>query len=99
MIKDKALEELFLTQRPHFDDHDAFMDVLTHRLDAVEYLKQHQDTTIRRYKLVMIVAFIVGILSGAVTMAFVLSTPFDVSLFNFHVHTGFLWSFQKSPAL
>ena len=90
MIKDKALEELFLTQRPHFDDHDAFMDVLTHRLDAVEYLKQHQDTTIRRYKLVMIVAFIVGILSGAVTMAFVLSTPFDVSLFNFHVHTGFL---------
>ena len=90
MIKDKALEELFLTQRPHFDDHDAFMDVLTRRLDVVEYLKQHQDTTIRRYKLVMIVAFIVGILSGAVTMAFVLSTPFDVSLFNFHVHTGFL---------
>ena len=91
MIKDKALEELFLTQRPHFDDHDAFMDVLTHRLDAVEYLKQHQDTTIRRYKLVMIVAFIVGILSGAVTMAFILSTPFDVPLFNFHVHTGFLF--------
>ena len=91
MIKDKALEELFLTQRPHFDDHDAFMDVLTRRLDVVEYLKQHQDTTIRRYKLVMIVAFIVGILSGAVTMAFILFTTSEVPLFNFHVHTGFLF--------
>ena len=46
MTKDKALEELFLAKKPHFDDHDAFMDNLTKRLDAVEYIHQHQEATI-----------------------------------------------------
>ena len=62
MTKDKALEELFLAQKPHFDDHDAFMGNLTKRLDAVEYIHQHQEATIRRYKMAMIAAFVVGII-------------------------------------
>ena len=41
--KDKALEELFLAQKPHFNDNDAFMASLTKRLDAVEYIKQYQE--------------------------------------------------------
>ena len=90
MTKDKALEELFLSQKPHFDDHDAFMATVTKRLDAVEYIHQHQEATIRRYKLAMIAAFVVGIISGAVTMAFILSTPVDEPLFTFQVQTGFL---------
>ena len=49
MTKDKALEELFLSQKPHFDDHDSFMATVTKRLDAVEYIHQHQEATIRRY--------------------------------------------------
>ena len=90
MTKDKALEELFLSQKPHFDDHDAFMATVTKRLDAVEYIHQHQEATIRRYKMAMIAAFVVGIISGAVTMAFILSTPVDEPLFTFQVQTGFL---------
>ena len=90
MTKDKALEELFLAQKPHFDDHDAFMATVTKRLDAVEYIRQHQEATIRRYKMAMIAAFVVGIISGAVTMAFILSTPVDEPLFTFQVQTGFL---------
>ena len=90
MTKDKALEELFLSQKPHFDDHDSFMATVTKRLDAVEYIHQHQEATIRRYKLAMIAAFVVGIISGAVTMAFILSTPVDEPLFTFQVQTGFL---------
>ena len=57
MIKDKALEELFLTQKPHFDDHDVFMADLTKRLDAVEFIRQYQEAAIRRYKMAMVVAF------------------------------------------
>ena len=95
MTKDKALEDLFLTQKPHFDDHDAFMANLTKRLDAVEFIHQQQETTIRRYKMAMIVAFIVGILSGAITMAFILSTPADVPLFTFQVQTSFLLWFAE----
>ena len=97
MTKDKALEELFLAQKPHFTDNDAFMVALTKRMDAVEYVKQHQEATIHRYKMMMVAAFVVGIISGAVTIAFVLSTPADVPLFTFHVQTGvLLWLAENS---
>ncbi len=97
MTKDKALEELFLAQKPHFDDHEIFMADLTKRLDAVEFIHQHQEATIRRYKMAMLAAFVVGIISGAITMAFILSTPADVPLFTFQVQTSFLlWLAQNS---
>ena len=44
MTKDKQLEDLFLAAKPKFDDKDRFMKSLTRRLDAVEYIKQHEDT-------------------------------------------------------
>ena len=95
--KDKALEELFLAQKPHFNDNDAFMASLTKRLDAVEYIKQYQEATIRRYKIAMIVSFVIGIISGAFTIAFVLSLPPDIPLFTFHVQTGILlWLSENS---
>ena len=97
MDKDKVLEELFLAQKPQFDDSDAFMAELTKRLDAVEFVKQHQEATIRRYKMALVAAFVVGIVSGAVTMTLVLSTPVNVPLFTFHVQTGFLlWLTENS---
>ena len=90
MNKDKALEDLFLAQKPQFDDSEAFMASLNKRLDAVEYIKQHQEATIRHYKMALVVAFVVGIISGAVTIAFLLSTPAAVPLFTFQVETGWL---------
>ena len=72
MNKDKDLEELFLAQKPHFDDGDAFMASLNKRLDAVEYIKQHQEAAVRRYKTAMLVAFIAGIISGGIALAFAL---------------------------
>ena len=100
MTKDKALEELFLAQQPHFDDHADFMAVLAHRLDAVEYVRQHQEATLRRYKLAMVAAFVVGLVSGAVTLVFVLSMPADVPLFTFHGQSVLLlWLAQNSRLL
>ena len=97
MMKDKALEELFLAQKPHFTDNADFMSALTKRLDAVEFLKQHQEATIRRYKMAMVVAFVVGIISGAIAVALILSTPVDVPLFTFKVQTGILlWLAENS---
>ena len=96
-MKDKALEELFLAQKPHFSDNAEFMASLTKRLDAVEFIKQHQEATIRRYKMLMVAVFVVGIISGAVSIAYVLSTPADVPLFTLHVQTGFLlWMAENS---
>ena len=97
MEKDKKLEELFLAQKPTFDDKADFMATVTRRLDAVEFVRQHQEATLRRYKLAMVAAFIVGIVSGAVTMAFVLSTPADVPLFTFSVEGSILlWIAENS---
>ena len=58
MSKDQALEELFLAQKPHFDDKADFMAKLTRRLDAVEYVRQHQEAPIRRYKMAMVIALV-----------------------------------------
>ena len=97
MVKDKKLEELFLAQKPTFDDKAQFMAQLTRRLDAVEFVRQHQETTLRRYKLAMVAAFVVGIVSGAVTMAFVLSTPINVPLFTFSIESSILlWIAENS---
>ena len=97
MEKDKNLEELFLAQKPTFDDQAQFMAQLTRRLDAVEYVRQHQEATLRRYKLAMVAAFVVGIVSGAVTIALILSTPVDVPLFTFSVESSILlWIAENS---
>lgn len=90
MTKDKALEELFLSQTPQFDDSAAFMAKLTRRLEAVEYIRQHQEATIRRYKMATVAAFVVGLISGAIMIAFVLSMPADVPLFTFDVDSDIL---------
>lgn len=96
MTKDKALEDLFLAQKPHFTDNADFMASLTKRLDAVEYIKQHQEATIRRYKMMMVATFVVGIISGAVTIAFILSTPAE-PLFTFSIQSAFLlWIAENS---
>ena len=97
MEKDKRLEELFLAQKPTFDDKAEFMATVTRRLDAVEFVRQHQEATLRRNKLAIVAAFVVGIVSGAVTMAFVLSTPVDVPLFTFNVESSILlWIAENS---
>lgn len=100
MNKDRALEDLFLAQKPQFDDSEAFMASLNKRLDAVEYIKQHQEATIRRYKMALVVAFVVGIISGAVTIVYMLSMPVGVPLFTFQVQTGWLsWLAANSRLL
>ena len=97
MNKDKELEEIFLAQKPHFDDNEAFMTSLNKRLDAVEYVKQHQEATIRRYKWAMVAAFVVGIISGAITIAFVLSMPAEIPLFTFNAQSVMLlWLSEHS---
>ena len=96
MTKDKALEELFLAQKPQFTDNVDFMAALTKRLDAVEFIKQHQEATIRRYKMVMVAAFVVGIISGAIAIALVLSSPAE-PLFTFSIQSAFLlWVAENS---
>lgn len=75
MIEDKELKELFLAAKPKFDDSDKFIVQLNRRLDAVEYLKQHEERTIRRYHYAIIAALVLGILCGGGAVALILSSP------------------------
>ena len=97
MNRDKALEDLFLAQKPHFDDSDDFMASLTKRLDAVEYIKQHQEATLRRYKIAMVVAFLSGLIVGGIAIAYILSTPMDVPVVSFKTQFTLLqWLIENS---
>lgn len=90
MMKDKALEELFLAARPTFDDGDAFIRKLEKRLDAVEYLKQHEETCIRRYRYAMLATFVLGLVLGGGAIAMMLNAPTDQPLFTFGAESGLL---------
>lgn len=90
MTKDKALEDLFLAAKPSFDNTDQFMPSLIKRLDAVEYLKQCEEACIRRYRYGMIAAFVLGIVSGGIILALILSAPANSPLITFNVGSGIL---------
>ena len=97
MTKDKAIEDLFLAQKPHFDDSAEFMQKLTKRLEAVEIVKQYQERTLHRYKMMMVAAFVVGIICGGISTWWLLSSPINEPLFNFGVQANFLiWLAQNS---
>ena len=95
MMKDKALEDLFLAQRPKFDDKDEFMARLTKKLDAVEYLRQYEEANLRRYKYAMVAAFVAGIVVGGALLALVLSTPSELPLFTSHASSGILLAIEQ----
>ena len=100
MEKDKELEALFLAQTPHFDDGDEFMKKLTKQLNAVEIVKQYQERTQHRYRVMMVVAFVVGIISGTASTIWLLSSPIELPSVNFQTQKTFLlWFVQNSRLL
>lgn len=96
MIKDKELEELFLANKPKFDDGDAFMASLDKRLDAVEYLKQYEAATMRHYKYGMIAAFVFGIVCGGIILMIMFCTPANVPLYTFKVQSDMLMLIEQN---
>ncbi len=100
MTKDKEIEELFLAQKPTFDDSAEFMAKLTKQLDAVEIVKQYQERTLRQYRTVIAVAFVVGIISGTISTIWLFSSPIELPSVNFQTQTTFLlWLIQNSRLL
>ena len=73
MTKDESLEKIFLTQKPVFNDQDIFLQKLERKLEAVEFIKQYEEAHLRRYKYAMIAAFVLGIVSGGVSLMLFLS--------------------------
>jgi hypothetical protein len=72
---------------------------LNRRLDAVEFVKQHQEAVIRRYRMAMVVTFVVGIVCGGVSVMWLLSSPLNVPLFTFSVQIDWLMWFAENSRL
>ena len=87
-------EELFGFFRQSIKNMELRAVIGEHMLN--QFKARYQEVAIRRYKMAMVAAFIVGIVSGAVTMIFILSTPADVPLFTFHLETSVLLWFAEN---
>uniref|UniRef100_A0AB33JK87 Uncharacterized protein n=5 Tax=unclassified Prevotella TaxID=2638335 RepID=A0AB33JK87_9BACT len=95
MIKDKGLEELFLAAKPSFCDYEQFEASLNKRLDAVEYLKQHEEACLRRYRNGIFAAFALGVICGGLIISFILDMPADIPLFTVEAESCFLLFIQE----
>lgn len=90
MNKADELQTLFQDFRPDLSSNRLFMEKLSRKLDAVEYIKQVQDRQIRRYKYAVLVAFLAGGICCAVLMAFLYVMPEQTPLWNFDSEMKFL---------
>lgn len=99
MMKDKELEQLFLAQRPSFDDKDEFIMRLERKLDAIEYLRQYEEANLRHYKYAIVAAFAMGIIVGGGLLAFILQIPQDVPLFVFNETSGILFFLEQNSRM
>ncbi len=97
--EDDKLRDLFQEFNPEFNDNDKFMTRLNHKLDAIEYIKRMQDAQLRRYKYAIILAMILGIISGGVIFAMIISNPLQEPLFSFGIESHILNIIEQNSRL
>ena len=69
MNQEPNLEELFSNYHPTLSDSDAFMQALSRRLDAVQYVERYQAAQAARYRRYIVIALLVGLVLGGVSLA------------------------------
>ncbi len=84
MERDNTLEQLFRDYRPELSDSAQFMHRLRRQMEAVEYIRQMQEHQVRQYRRAVLAAFVLGLVSGGLLFAVVLSLPDTQPLFTFH---------------
>ncbi len=78
MKKDTTLEEIFAGFQPDLGDGSEFMAALDRKLEAVEYVRKVQEAQVRRYRMMMVAALVVGLVLGSGLTAAVLLLPDSV---------------------
>ena len=75
-MKEKTtIEDLFAQYQPDLGDRNEYLENLSKKLEAVEYLKQYRESQTRRYLRMMVAVFISGFVTGAIGMALILFHP------------------------
>ena len=65
-MKDTAIEEMFARYQPDLGDSKEYMDALSKKLEAVEYVKRYQEEQVRRSRKMMMEVFAMGVVTGAI---------------------------------
>ena len=83
MNDDKRLQVLFDNYRPTLTNSKQFNQRLERKLAMIDEIRQDQAVQIRRYRMVVVAAFVIGVIIGSGLLAFILSSPTDGPLFTF----------------
>ena len=86
MNDDIRLQALFDRFQPTPTDSDLFTERLERKLALIDEIRQAQAAQIRRYRMVVAIAFVTGIVIGGGMLAFILNAPTDVPLFSFGIN-------------
>lgn len=78
MTPDKDIQTLFDSAKAEFEDNADFLQTLNRNLDKVEYIKQVQDSQIKRYRHTVIYALVAGVCAGTLAMATIGNIPSDL---------------------
>lgn len=74
-MKEKTIEEMFAHYQPDLGDSGEYMAHLTKKLEAAEYAKQYKEEQSRRYRRMMVLVFVAGVLTGGILMLITLMHP------------------------
>ena len=74
-MKEKTIEEMFAHYQPDLGDSGEYMVHLTKKLEAAEYAKQYKVEQTRRYRRMMVLVFVAGVLTGGILMLITLLHP------------------------
>ncbi len=82
-MKETAIEEMFARYQPDLGDSEKYMEALSKKLEAVEYVKNYKEEQVRHYRKMMIAVFTMGIVTGAIGIILALLYPvWSVSTIN-----------------
>lgn len=74
-MKEKTIEEIFAHYQPDLGDSGEYMAHLTKKLEAAEYAKQYKAEQTKRYRRMMVLVFVAGVLTGGILMLITLMHP------------------------
>ena len=83
MNDDKRLQVLFDNYRPTLTNSKQFNQRLERKLAMIDEIRRAQAVQIRRNRMAVVAAFVIGIIIGSGLLAFILSSPTDAPLFTF----------------
>lgn len=74
-MKEKTIEDMFAHYQPDLGDSGEYMAHLTKKLEAAEYAKQYKAEQARRYRRLMVLIFVAGVLTGGILMLITMMHP------------------------